>query len=174
MGGIGDAGVLQRDSVELDELRFPVRVESQHVVPDREGPGWRRGAPAAACSFTACETRFELMYLADGTVHPPLGARGGGAGGAATQHVRRTDGSIEELPVCARVWVEVGETVMSVCNGGGGYGDPLTREPERVLADVREGYVTRERARSVYAVVVTDADELDLDATAALRGAARA
>jgi N-methylhydantoinase B len=173
MGGIGDAGVLQRDSVELDELRFPVRIESQHVIPDAEGPGWRRGAPAATCSFTACETRFELMYFSDGTIHPPMGARGGGAGGNASQHVRRVDGTVEELPGCARVWVEVGETVMSVCNGGGGYGDPLTREPERVLADVREGYVSHERAQAVYGVVITPGGELDLDATATLRRGAR-
>jgi len=45
MAGVGDAGVLQRDSVELDELRFPVRIETHKVIPDTEGPGWRRGAP---------------------------------------------------------------------------------------------------------------------------------
>ena len=43
MGGIGDAGVLQRDSVEIDELRFPVRIETQRVVPDTGG---RAGAAA--------------------------------------------------------------------------------------------------------------------------------
>ena len=46
-----------------------------------------------------------------------------------------------------------GEFVCSVDNGGSGYGDPLTREPERVLGDVVEGYVTRNRAKEVYGIV---------------------
>ena len=48
-----------------------------------------------------------------------------------------------------------GEFVRSVDNGGSGYGDPLTREPERVLEDVVEGYVTRDHAMAVYGVVLS-------------------
>jgi N-methylhydantoinase B len=50
-----------------------------------------------------------------------------------------------------------GERVLSRTGGGGGYGDPKTRDPEAVADDVREGWVSRERARSVYGVVLTDA-----------------
>jgi N-methylhydantoinase B len=70
-------------------------------------------------------------------------------------------------------------TVMRYINrGGGGWGDPLTREPERVLIDVRDGYVTVAGAARDYGVVVVgDPDEdpeglrIDEDATARLRGA---
>ena len=48
-----------------------------------------------------------------------------------------------------------GDALRSIDNGGGGYGDPHEREPERVLHDVREGYVSPEAAREVYGVVVT-------------------
>jgi N-methylhydantoinase B len=170
MGGIGDAGVLMRDSVEIDELRFPLRVDAQRVVPDSEGAGWRRGAPAAELALTPVGADLELMFLSDGTVHPPLGARGGGAGIAASQEVRAVDGEVAPMGVRSRQVVRDGETLLSRCNGGGGYGDPREREPERVLKDVREGFVTRERAAAVYGVVVGDDLEHDAGATAALRG----
>ena len=48
-----------------------------------------------------------------------------------------------------------GEFVRSVDNGGSGYGDPLTREPARVLEDVAEGYVTQDHAAAVYGVVLS-------------------
>jgi N-methylhydantoinase B len=169
MGGIGDAGVLQRDSVEIDEMRFPLRVDVQRLVPDSEGAGRRRGAPAATLEVTPTAGEIELMFLSDGTLNPPLGARGGGPGAGAAQALRTPAGSREELGVWTRVVVEEGTTIVSHCNGGGGYGEPLQREPERVLADVREGDVGRERAAAVYGVVIGDDLDLDRDATAALR-----
>jgi N-methylhydantoinase B len=60
--------------------------------------------------------------------------------------------------------------VISICSAGGGYGAPDEREPERVRADVRDGFVTRRRAQDVYRVALTDSDEVDVAATAALRG----
>ena len=64
-------------------------------------------------------------------------------------------------------------------NGGGGYGDPLERETERVLSDVAERYVSRSQAESVYGVVITGSrtrDDLavDMEATARLRESRRA
>jgi N-methylhydantoinase B len=56
---------------------------------------------------------------------------------------------------------------------GGGYGDPLEREPERVLRDVRDGYVTIEGAARDYGVVVTGGLVLDLEATERLRRSRR-
>lgn len=169
MGGIGDAGVLQRDSIEIDELRFPIRIDEQRIVPDTEGSGWRRGAPAARLRMTPVDTDLELMYLSDGTIYPPAGARGGGAGAAASQSLRLTDGSMRQLGVWGREIVRTGETLVSQCNGGGGYGDPLLREPERVLKDVREGFVTRSHAADVYGVAIDETLRIDTDATAQLR-----
>ena len=70
LGGIGDAGVLQWSSVEIDELRFPIRIESHRIVPDSEGAGYRRGAPSASFEVTPTVGEFELMYLSDGTDQP--------------------------------------------------------------------------------------------------------
>ncbi len=64
---------------------------------------------------------------------------------------------------------------MYLTAGGGGYGDPLEREPDQVLRDVAEGYISRNAAREDYGVVLTeDGASVDPAATAELRNAVRA
>jgi N-methylhydantoinase B len=174
MGGIGDAGVLQWSSVEIDELRFPVRIESHRIVPDSEGAGYRRGAPSAAMELTPTVGEFELMFLSDGTIHPALGARGGGAGATAWQALREADGTTRELDLCSRLWLRPGTALLCRCCGGGGYGDALDREPGRVAKDVREGIVTAERAATVYGVVFDDDGTVAEEQTARARASLRA
>ena len=82
---------------------------------------------------------------------------------------RRVDGVIEPLSNCAQVTLTDGETIQSICCGGGGYGPPHERAPARVLADVAEGWISKERARDVYAVVIDDAMRVDEAATQKLR-----
>jgi N-methylhydantoinase B len=173
MGGVGDAGVLQRDSIELDELRFPLRIDTQRILADSEGAGRRRGAPATLVEFRPVGADVEIMYNSDGTIHPPQGTRGGHAGSHAGQWIRSADGVETAGDICARILVREGETVISRCSSGGGYGDPLEREPERVVKDVREGWVTPARAAAVYGVVL-DADLTVVEeSTAALRAERR-
>jgi len=62
-----------------------------------------------------------------------------------------------------------GDVVVMQSAGGGGFGDPLTRDPERVRRDVGAGYVSPERARDGYGVVLTARGEVDVDATGAQR-----
>ena len=66
--------------------------------------------------------------------------------------------------------VHKGDRVLIRCAGSGGYGDPLDREPERVLQDVIDGYVSAAAARSLYGLVLTAAGRgFDKTATLALR-----
>jgi N-methylhydantoinase B len=174
MGGIGDAGVLQWSSVEIDELRFPVRIESHRIVPDSEGAGYRRGAPSAAMELTPTVGEFELMFLSDGTIYPALGTRGGGAGATAWQAFRDEDGETRDLDLCSRLWLRPGTALLCRCCGGGGYGDPLDREPVRVAKDVREGIVTTHRAMTVYGVVVDGDGTVAEEQTASTRASLRA
>jgi N-methylhydantoinase B len=169
MGGVGDGGALLRDSVEIDELKHPMVVWSQHILPDTEGAGARRGAPSAYGEFGPLDCSFEAMFLSDGTVNPPRGARGGLPGGPARQLLRRANGELRELDLCSHVVVGPDERLMSVSTGGGGYGSPLAREPERVRDDVREGWISLGRARAVYGVVLDRHNELEPAATRALR-----
>ncbi|WP_205648911.1 hydantoinase B/oxoprolinase family protein [Acuticoccus kandeliae] len=170
----GNAGLCRQDSVEVDELHHPLFVNGRQLVPDSEGPGAFRGAPAMEAEFgpiDGCE--MTLIYTSDGTINPAAGAAGGGAGALADQYKRRTDGTLEKLPACHAVKLSPGETVLSYSCGGGGYGRPETRDAVRVLTDVAAGLVTAERARDVYRVaIVTDAagfPAIDEGATAALR-----
>jgi N-methylhydantoinase B len=63
--------------------------------------------------------------------------------------------------------------MVSISCGGGGYGSPLERDPALVLDDVREGWITRTRAGSVYGVILTDEGALAEAETAALRAERR-
>jgi len=172
LGGIGDAGQPFRDSVEIDELAQPIRILEQRIVPDTEGPGRHRGAPAARVEYGPVGTSMEVMYASDWSINPARGARGGGDGATAGQYKRTADGSVVTLEPYERVMLREGETVISVCCSGGGYGEPLERDPELVRADVAEGWITTERAKAVYGVVIDTLGHVDREATRALRAAA--
>ena len=157
LGGIGDAGVLQWSSIEIDELRFPIRIESHRIVPDSEGAGFRRGAPSASFEVTPTVGEFELMYLSDGTINPALGARGGGAGATAWQALRDDDGT-STSSICAPASGSGRER--RSCAGVAAAAGTATRSIESRAASRRtcgEGIVTRQRAESVYGVVIDDA-----------------
>ncbi|PXY18963.1 hydantoinase B/oxoprolinase family protein [Prauserella muralis] len=150
IGHVGNAGMMLRDSVEIDEMHHPIRIERQHILPDTEGAGRRRGAPAALVEYGPTHAAMDVMYGSDGAVHAAKGVRGGGAGATSAQFLRRADGELVELPPVARVTLQVGETIVSHSTGGGGYGHPRDREPDLVLHDVMDGLVTSGRARTVY------------------------
>jgi N-methylhydantoinase B len=169
LAGVGDSGMLWRDSVELDELRFPMVIHSQRLLIDTEGAGRQRGAPAAYVEYGPTESELEVVYASDGSVNPPRGVRGGHSGERASAQRRTRSGALEDLPNCAQVTLAPGEAIVSICCSGAGYGDPLKRAPELVAADVRERYVTRERAEEVYGVVVDQHCAVDRDATERLR-----
>jgi N-methylhydantoinase B len=169
LASLGSAGVCLRDSVELDELRFPLRILAQHIIPDTEGAGRFRGTPGAYCEFGPTDGFLEVMYTSDGNVNPASGARGGLSGAPANQYKRGRSGELNQLEQCGRVVLQAGETIVSLSCGGGGYGPPTERDPERVRQDLREGWITRDRAEQVYGVVLTAAGEVDTVVTESVR-----
>jgi N-methylhydantoinase B len=173
LGGIGDAGQAFRDSVEIDEIAHPIRILEQRIVPDREGAGRFRGAPAALVEYGPVDTLLEVMFNSDGSINPPRGVRGGHDGARAEQLRRDRSRELAELKNYDRVVIGPGETIVSICSAGGGYGPPLERDPELVSRDMLEGFVTRERAQAVYGVVLTDDGAVALEQTAALRARLR-
>lgn len=165
LGGPGDAGMEFRDSVELDELRFPIRIHAQYLALDTEGAGMHRGSPGAYVEYGPTHGPLRVLYTSDGSVYPALGARGGHAGARAQQHRRNRRGLMHELEPFGNVSLLEGETIISISCGGGGYGDPLERKVEKVALDVAEGWVSRERALNVYGVVLTDDGGVDTSAS---------
>ena len=110
----------------------------------------------------------------EGHGYRPWGFRGGGDGWPSSLVLARADGSNATLPS------KVPHTVVAtgdcfVCEGpaGGGYGDPLERDPAQVLDDVLDGLISAETAERDYAVVIAPGSRLDAAATEAARAARR-
>jgi N-methylhydantoinase B len=164
-------GMILRDSVELDELRHPIRVETQRIVPDTEAAGRWCGSPGVLVEYGPVGASMSLLYAADAAVNPALGVRGGEAGPPAIHRRRLADGSLVDLQPVEELLLADGERVVAQYPGGGGYGPALERDPEAVRRDVREGWISADRAREVYGVALDPDGLVDRDATEALRRA---
>ena len=164
-----NGGMCHLDSIEVAEYYQPLVVSERRVQPDSEGAGWRRGAPALLVEYGPRRGELTVGYVSDGEHNPAQGVRGGLGVAPAWNRRRRPDGSEEGLPQSGLVTLAEGDMVACLAQAGGGYGDPRTREEERVLRDVRQGVVTTARARDVYAVSIDSQGELDARATSELR-----
>ncbi|PRB43027.1 hydantoinase [Arthrobacter sp. MYb23] len=159
------AGIMYRDSVEIDERKYPVLIDECRMLPDSEGAGKFRGAPAGRVTYGPTDTPMNVIYVADGSVYPPQGVRGGLPGHAQTVEKLGIDGSVESLQSAGNVILQPGERIVNITNGGGGYGDPKSRDPEKVRLDVEDGLVSLERAKFVYGLDI----EINSSGRAALK-----
>ncbi|MCW2951930.1 MAG: hydantoinase B/oxoprolinase family protein [Conexibacter sp.] len=171
-------GLMFRDSVEIDEQKYPIRVREIRMRIDSEGAGRRRGAPGAVVAYGPKTAPMQAAYVTDGFVNPPRGTRGGGSAAPSVPFKLDAAGMRHPLEPIAQVEIGPGELLGHALSGGGGYGDALLREPERVREDVLSRWVSFERAREVYGVVfvdelLTDALAVDEAATARQRAALR-
>ena len=168
----GNSGMCFVDSVELDELHFPILVRARRLITDTEGAGRTVGAPSALCEYGPIGGgQLEVAYIADGSINNAKGTRGGLDGARIRNFRRRSDGELEELPTCATIVLEPDETVISHTSGGGGYGPPHERPLEKVERDLQEGWITAKRARDVYGVALDEAGRIDAGASEELRAA---
>jgi N-methylhydantoinase B len=167
--GLGSAGLCLLDSVELDEMRFPIRVYRQGLAVDSEGAGRRRGAPGAHVEFGPINCDMMVAYASDGTHFPAAGVCGGGDAANALQIKRDITGKETELQACDEITLKDGEIIVSITQPGGGYGLAREREPERVLKDVKEGWISAARAHEVYGVALDANGEIDMVKTNKLR-----
>ncbi len=164
--GIGAAGFLMRDSVEILEMKYPLYIKSQHVIPDSEGAGRYCGAPGCKVEFGPLAGDLTAVWLSEGTTYPPLGVQGGHDGSKAQQYICYADGSKSEpLGTYERVSIYPGDHIVSISTGGAGYGRPEQRNPARVQRDVAHGFVSEQRARDCYKVVLDKAGNIDQQAT---------
>lgn len=173
--GPANAGLIQLDSVEVDESMYPIVIERRGVLPGSQGFGEYEGAPAVGGLLYPLDHDLTIVYAADGTTFPPRGVLGGGDG-KASESIKIVDGEETVLPAFAEEVIENGAAIAFTACGGGGYGDPLKRDPGRVAATVNRGWLTRRDAETVYKVVLKEAAEpgllaVDEAATAALRAA---
>ncbi|MEO1190440.1 MAG: hydantoinase B/oxoprolinase family protein [Pseudomonadota bacterium] len=169
LGHVGNAGLCYQDSIELDEMRHPLQVRQRRFLTDSEGAGRQKGGAGMLVEFGPTRGVMEVAFVSDGTSNPAQGVRGGGHGGAAYQAIREADGKEAPTPNSTVVSLKVGQTIVSHCCGGGGYGTPLERDPKVVARDVAEGWVSRERAEKVYGVALDASGAVDQAGTEQLR-----
>jgi N-methylhydantoinase B len=160
---VGNAGI---QSVELIEHLVPLRVESWHLVPDSGGAGRWRGGLTSERVYRVLYEEAALTVIAERGLVAPAGLFGGHAGGRFSSKVLRADGGHKDIPSKGEFEVvRRGDKVHVRPAGGGGYGSPLEREPERVLDDVLDGYVSEGAAADLYGVVLASgASQVDVAA----------
>jgi len=152
--------------VEETELNYPVRIDGLALVEDSEGPGRFRGGLGLRKDY-----RFDLhttfTILADRDRSGPWGVFDGHAGRVA-EYVHIREGVETRLSSKTTLDLVPGDVISVRTCGGGGYGAPEERDPERVLRDVLQGKVSAERARDIYRVAIADR-RVDTKTTEGLR-----
>ena len=152
---------------EFLEAYFPLRIREYATIPDSGGPGLHRGGNGITIAYEMLEAG-EISIHDDRWLTYPWGVNGGLPGMRSTKRLKRVDGSEENIPSkCDRVAVQPGDVLYFNTWGGGGWGDPLRRDPALVLADVARGLVTVDGARR-YGVVIAGG-QVDGAATERLR-----
>jgi N-methylhydantoinase B len=152
---------------EFLERYFPLRIERYSTEPDSGGAGLHRGGNGIHMTYRFLEPGMIAIHD-DRWFTYPWGVNGGEPGARARKVLEKADGTqaivgnkVEDVAV------EAGDQLHFITWGGGGWGDPLERDPELVAREVREGLVTEEGARR-YGVVVANG-LLDASATDRLR-----
>jgi len=148
--GPANGGLINLDSIEVDESMYPIIIESRGVRPGSQGFGEFEGAPGVEAVFYPVDHAMTIIYAADGTSYPPQGVIGGCPAAGSETRKQGADGSLVELPAFHQEVCRPGEKIVCFACGGGGYGDPAQRDPRRVLATVNRGWLSADKAAEVY------------------------
>ncbi len=185
LAGAGGIPYTQFANVETNELHYPILYLFRRVGKGSGGAGYRRGGNSIELAFTPYRTPYMLMLLwTHGAEFPNAGGIAGGCPASAARFGLSTTAKIDErfargempdsweslewtrLAAKSESHLAPGNAVYFGAPGSGGFGDPLLREPERVLADVQAGAYSADFAARFYGVVVTDGGRrLDLART---------
>ena len=159
--------------VEVAEQEYPIVVERYGLVPDSGGAGLHRGGLAVERVWRCVTPRTSLIVRSDRAKHAPYGLAGGSAGATSKNLLVHPDGSEEILPPMFSIEIGVGDVYIHKTAGGGGWGNPLERDPAAVADDVANEKVGSAAARSLYGVALRTDGTVDDDETTALRAGRR-
>ena len=195
VGGKLNAPRAKVTNVESAEDRYPLLILYRRRARDSGGAGTWRGGMAAETALTAHRAAaIDVTVNTVGTCHSSTpGLNGGYPGGGATamlatattlparwqrgeapQDVTQLGGTLALLPSKWRFQLHPGDVFVAVPHGGGGFGDPLLRDPHLVARDVAEHAVSAAWARQLYGVVLRDEGAADAEATERCRTEMRA
>jgi N-methylhydantoinase B len=139
---------------EAIEALYPLRVEEACLITDSGGAGAFRGGLGVRrtiCALAPCE----LRVLNERTRCPPWGILGGREAGTPSTVIARNAGGSETV-LKGAVSLLPGDRIHMVSSGGGGYGDPLQRDPAAVARDATFGRISVAAAKTVYGVLLAD------------------
>ena len=164
-GLMGGGNVLSQD-YEVFEIQNPIHLLEHEYVTDSGGPGQWRGGLGTRTRLRYYGEETNGVLQGDGTIAPPSGVLGGSPGSLNRVEIQFPDGR-EQTPHAQEIVPHLppGTTSVHYGAGGGGFGSPLERTVEAVVADVRNGFVSPTAAAEVYGVVLS-ADGWDADVTA--------
>jgi N-methylhydantoinase B len=156
------------------ESDYPIRIDEYGMAPDTGGAGRHRGGLALLRQYRILSDKAILNVRSDKRKYPPHGLFGGKEGSASINLINPGDED-RVLPVLMLQVEKLkeGDVFRHVMSGGGGYGNPLERDPGLVLDDIIKEKVTPDHARREYGVVIDNtgaAPAIDAAATETLRG----
>jgi N-methylhydantoinase B len=156
--------------IEAVELEYPVRIRRYEFIPDSGGAGKYRGGLTVRRDIEMLTDEVSLARYGDRQRFGPFGLFGGKEGSKGKFLLNPDTAQEKDLKSKGLDILNEGDVVSLRLPGAGGYGDPLERDPELLLQDVRDGKVTLESAREDYRVVI-DPKSLKIDeaATKSLR-----
>ncbi|MBK0399606.1 hydantoinase B/oxoprolinase family protein [Limibaculum sp. M0105] len=172
--GCSTIGISKAPPVEIMEQQFPVLYHRYALREGSGGAGKWRGGFGLDYEIELRRGEARASFVMDHGRFGPQGALGGEDGATNSVQVVRK-GEIHVPPHLSKeqdIPMEPGDRVRVGTPGGGGYGDPLARDPAAVAEDVRLGYYTPDDARARFGVVI-DGAAIDADATTALRESLR-
>lgn len=171
-GGPVDGAMQILSPTEVDESMFPIIYECRELAIDTLGHGEWDGAPGTKSVYRPTHSEMKAVYCSDGDTFPSKGVSLGHDGAPSANWKRSTNGELTKLPSFHEETCYPGEAFSFVTTGGGGYGNPLKRPPDRVVATINRGWLSSGKAEEIYGVVVIPADngiEYCVDVSATLR-----
>ncbi len=158
--------------VEVAEAEFPIIVERYGLVQDSGGAGKFRGGLGIEKAWRP-RIPTNLLVRSDRQRHAPYGLAGAGSGGFSKNLVHRARGETVDFPPMFSDELLSNDLYHHVQAGGGGWGDPVERDPAQVLTDVKNEKVSVLAARALYGVVIVQGTRVDEDETARVRAEMR-
>jgi len=147
---------------EQVENKYPLVVQYYRIRQDSGGAGQYRGGLGAEAEVKAltgvnCQTRIDRVN------HAPWGLKGGHSALGNVVGVRSREGELKLYKTGkVNVRLQAGEAYVIYSGGGGGFGDPIKRKRASVLRDIEMGYVSLEKARETYQLVLSEEEEKEL------------
>lgn len=136
--------------VEVNEARNGVMIDQYALNPEPGGEGEFRGGKGIYLDYRIRRDGWWLTAMYSRSKYGPWGMNGGQPGSTNYIRVIRKDGREERLHTCTGLQLDKDDVIRVVTANGGGFGDPRKRPREKVREDIKNGYVTTDRAREIY------------------------